>query len=78
MAESIRDKVAIIGMGLSKWGELWNYDIFDLITEAGTEDGSDGMHPLLDLFAEESGYLTGISPEACYAEEYDEWSKSRG
>jgi len=37
MAESIRDKVAIIGMGLSKWGELWNYDIFDLITEAGTE-----------------------------------------
>ncbi len=36
MAESIRDKVAIIGMGLSKWGELWNYDIFDLITEACT------------------------------------------
>ena len=37
MAESIRDKVAIIGMGLSKWGERWDADIFDLITEASTE-----------------------------------------
>lgn len=37
MAESIRDKVAIIGMGLSKWGELWNYGLFDLISEACNE-----------------------------------------
>src|SRR4030042_1591220 len=37
MAESIRDKVAIIGMGLSKGGERWDADIFDLITEASTE-----------------------------------------
>jgi acetyl-CoA C-acetyltransferase len=34
MAESIRDKVAIIGMGLSKWGERWDAGIFDLITRS--------------------------------------------
>ncbi len=34
MAESIRDKVAIIGMGCPAWGERWDADIFDLITEA--------------------------------------------
>ncbi len=37
MAESIRDKVAIIGMGLSKWGERWDTGIFDLVSEACNE-----------------------------------------
>jgi len=41
MAESIRDKVAIIGMGLSTWGERWDADIFDLITEASVEAFND-------------------------------------
>jgi len=34
MAESIRDKVAIIGMGCPPWGEKWEQDISDLIAEA--------------------------------------------
>ncbi|MFC1925159.1 acetyl-CoA acetyltransferase [Chloroflexota bacterium] len=33
MPESIKDKVAIIGMGLTKWGEMWDKDIFDLMTD---------------------------------------------
>ena len=28
--------VAVIGIGLSKWGELWDRGIRDLFTEAGT------------------------------------------
>ena len=34
MAESIKDKVAIVGMGCSQFGELWDKDIEDLIVEA--------------------------------------------
>jgi len=34
MAESIRDKVAIIGMGCPPWGERWDADVSDLIAEA--------------------------------------------
>ncbi len=34
MAESIKDKVAIIGMSCTKFGELWDKDISDLMTEA--------------------------------------------
>src|SRR4030042_1841416 len=34
MAESIKDKVAIIGMGVPRWGERWEADIFDLVNEA--------------------------------------------
>ncbi len=35
--ESIRDKVAIIGMGCSKFGERWDADMFDLMVEAAYE-----------------------------------------
>jgi len=34
MSESIKDKIAIIGMGVPKWGERWDTDIYDLVTEA--------------------------------------------
>ena len=37
MAEGIRDKVAIIGMGCSKFGELWDKSSEDLIIEAYIE-----------------------------------------
>ncbi len=46
MAESIKDKVAIIGMGLPKWGELWDKDVFDLIVDAAYEAFEDaGVEP---------------------------------
>ena len=34
MAESLKDKVAIIGMGCTRFGEFWNKSAEDLITEA--------------------------------------------
>ncbi len=37
MAEGIRDKVAIIGMGCTKFGELWDKSPEDLMVEAFTE-----------------------------------------
>ncbi len=37
MAEGIKDKVAIIGMGCSKFGERWDARPEDLITEAFEE-----------------------------------------
>ena len=37
MSESIKDKIAIIGMGLTKWGELYDKDIFDLLADTTYE-----------------------------------------
>ncbi|HUT51809.1 MAG TPA: acetyl-CoA acetyltransferase [bacterium] len=37
MATGIRDKVAILGMGCSKFGERWDMDAEDLMVEAFTE-----------------------------------------
>ncbi|MEQ8899510.1 MAG: acetyl-CoA acetyltransferase [Roseovarius sp.] len=37
MANGIKDKVAIIGMGCSKFGERWDSDVEDLIVEAYQE-----------------------------------------
>ena len=37
MAEGIRDKVAIIGMGCSKFGERWDMGPEDLVNEAFEE-----------------------------------------
>lgn len=37
MAEGIRDKVAIIGMGCTRFGELWDKSAEDLMVEAFTE-----------------------------------------
>jgi acetyl-CoA C-acetyltransferase len=37
MAESIKDKVAIIGMGCTKFGELWDKSATDLLVDAAYE-----------------------------------------
>ena len=37
MATGIKDKVAILGMGCSKFGERWNDNAEDLMLEAFTE-----------------------------------------
>jgi len=44
--ESIKDKVAIIGMGCTKFGERWDKGVEDLIVEASYEAFEDsGMEP---------------------------------
>lgn len=44
--ESIKDKVAIIGMGCTRFGELWNKSVEDLIVEAAYEAFEDaGVDP---------------------------------
>ncbi len=44
--ESIRDRVAIIGMGCTKFGERWDVDATDLVAEACYEAFDDaGVEP---------------------------------
>ena len=44
--ESIKDKVAIVGMGTSQFGELWEKGVDDLIVDAATEAFEDaGVEP---------------------------------
>ncbi len=51
MAEGIRDKVAIIGMGCTKFGELWDKDSEDLMVDATTEALADAGIGLGDIDA---------------------------
>jgi acetyl-CoA C-acetyltransferase len=51
MAESIKDKVAIVGMGCTKFGERWDTDIQDLIKEAAFEACEDAGVELKDIQA---------------------------
>lgn len=65
MAGGIKDKVAIIGMGCSKFGERWEADVEDLIVEAyqeciadaaiGTEDIGAALRDVLDGFVDADG-----------------------
>ncbi len=59
MASSgIRDQVAIVGMGCTRFGELWDKGVDDLLTEAATEAvGSAGL-PLHDIDAFWLGTMT--------------------
>ena len=41
MASGIRDKVAIVGMGCSRFGERWDCSADDLMVEAFTEAVAD-------------------------------------
>ena len=44
--ESIRDKVAIVGMGCTKFGERWDMGVEDLLVEAAYEAFQDaGIEP---------------------------------
>ena len=44
--ESIKDKVAIIGMGCTKFGELWDKDAYDLVIDSAYEAYDDaGIDP---------------------------------
>ncbi len=44
--ESIKDRVAVVGMGCTRFGELWDKSIEDLVVDACYEAFEDaGMEP---------------------------------
>src|SRR4030042_2313270 len=51
MAESIKDKVAVIGVGCTKFGELWDKSVSDLIVDATYEALEDAGIELKDIDA---------------------------
>ena len=51
MRESIKDKVAIVGMGCTQFGERWDADVEDLIKEATTEALEDAGIDIKDIQA---------------------------
>ena len=51
MAEGIRDKVAIVGMGCTRFGELWDKGAPDLIIEATNEAFEDAGIGINDIGA---------------------------
>src|SRR4030043_758769 len=55
--ESIKDKVAIVGMGCSKFAEHWDRSAWDLVVEATTEALEDARGALKDIQAAWSGTL---------------------
>jgi len=58
--ESIRDRVAIIGMGCTKFGERWDMSTQDLLVEAAYEAFDDaGIDPQKDLQAAWFGTVWG-------------------
>jgi acetyl-CoA C-acetyltransferase len=59
MAESIRDKVAIIGMGCTQFAEMWDKDFEDLVVDAATEACEDAGVDLKDIEAAWVGVCMG-------------------
>ena len=51
MRESIKDKVAVVGVGCTRFGERWDTGIEDLITEAATEACEDAGVEINDIQA---------------------------
>lgn len=51
MAQGIKDKVAIIGMGCSNFGELWDKSVDDLVLDAFTEAMADSNIERKDIDA---------------------------
>ncbi|MBI4296861.1 MAG: acetyl-CoA acetyltransferase [Chloroflexi bacterium] len=51
MSESLKDKVAIIGMGCTQFGELWDKDVDDLIVDATYEALEDAGVEMKDIQA---------------------------
>lgn len=62
--KGIRDKVAIIGMGCTKFGEHWDKDKNDLIVEATTEAIEDANIEIKDIEAAWAGtWVSGFDGE---------------
>jgi len=61
MAESIKDKVAIIGAGCTKFGELWDKSVSDLLVDAVYEACEDAGIATKDIDAAWVGHWTETS-----------------
>src|SRR5258708_7046352 len=57
-SRGIRDRVAIIGMGCTKFGELWDKGIDDLLTDAAVEASASAGLPIHDIDAFWLGTMT--------------------
>ncbi len=57
-SRGIRDRVAIIGMGCTKFGELWDKGIDDLLTDAAVEASTSAGLPIHDIDAFWLGTMT--------------------
>src|ERR1039458_8310347 len=57
-SRGIRDRVAIIGMGCTKFGELWNKGIDDLLTDAAVAAAASAGLPIHDIDAFWLGTMT--------------------
>src|ERR1019366_6929549 len=57
-SNGIRDQVAIVGMGCTKFGELWNKGIDDLLIDAATEAATSAGVSIHDLDAFWLGTMT--------------------
>ncbi len=59
--ESIKDKVAIVGMGCTPFGECWDKDAIDLIVEAASEAFADAGVQSKDIQAAWIGYTVSMA-----------------
>ena len=57
-SSGIRDQVAIIGMGCTRFGELWDKGVDDLLTEAATEAAASAGMSIHDIDAFWLGTMT--------------------
>jgi len=62
MRESIKDKVAIVGMGCTKFGERWDTGVDDMIVEAANEALEDAGVDIKDIQAIWLGTWQGSQP----------------
>jgi len=68
MGESFKDKVAIIGMGCTRFGELWDKDVDDLMVDATSEALEDAGVELKDIEAVWAGTAnSGVNGSAASA-----------
>ena len=68
MTERFKDKVAIIGMGCTPFGELWDKDVDDLMVDATTEALEDAGVELKDIQAVWAGTAnSGVNGSAASA-----------
>jgi acetyl-CoA C-acetyltransferase len=61
MAESIKDKVAIVGVGCTKFGELWDKSVSDMMVDACFEAFEDASVEPKDIDAAWLGHWTETS-----------------
>ena len=57
-SRGIRDQVAVIGMGCTTFGELWDKGVDDLLTDAATEAAASAGLSIHDIDAFWLGTMT--------------------